>query len=230
MQPSAGAGVRQLALRLRRSVLRPALPRSSSRQTHRRLEVLPGHGGLPALRPDRRARSCWRPAALYFGRIGRDASQFRIFVGSTDLIRGNTSGSYRRNECLNANDANTADRLRRARPAGRHPDRRRQRRAPLPDPQSVVRTARRRSRRSRARCSTTSGWPGTRPSTLKWSRPSPATIRSTSGRRSRPSASRCGPTCSASPIAPAGLLVPPGSSSGQRALDVQPRADVLTAA
>ncbi len=42
--------------------------------------------------------------ALYFGRIGRDARQFRIFAGSTDLIRGNTSGSYRRNECLNAND------------------------------------------------------------------------------------------------------------------------------
>ncbi|MDQ3137165.1 MAG: BamA/TamA family outer membrane protein [Gemmatimonadota bacterium] len=45
--------------------------------------------------------------ALYFGRIGRDADQFRIFAGSTDLIRGNTSGSYRRNECLNASDANT---------------------------------------------------------------------------------------------------------------------------
>lgn len=45
--------------------------------------------------------------ALYFGRIGRDARQFRIFAGSTDLIRGNTSGSYRRNECLNANDTNT---------------------------------------------------------------------------------------------------------------------------
>ncbi len=43
---------------------------------------------------------------LYFGRIGRDARQFRIFGGSTDLIRGNTSGSYRRNECLNANDVN----------------------------------------------------------------------------------------------------------------------------
>jgi outer membrane protein assembly factor BamA len=42
--------------------------------------------------------------ALYFGRIGRDAREFRIFAGSTDLIRGNTSGSYRRNECLNADD------------------------------------------------------------------------------------------------------------------------------
>ena len=45
--------------------------------------------------------------ALYFGRIGRSADQFKIFAGSTDLIRGNTSGSYRRNECLNANDTNT---------------------------------------------------------------------------------------------------------------------------
>ncbi|HYC33516.1 MAG TPA: BamA/TamA family outer membrane protein [Gemmatimonadales bacterium] len=42
--------------------------------------------------------------ALYFGRIGTDAREFRIYAGSTDLIRGNTSGSYRRNECLDAND------------------------------------------------------------------------------------------------------------------------------
>jgi Tol biopolymer transport system component len=44
---------------------------------------------------------------LYFGRIGRDAERFRIFGGSTDLIRGNTSGSYRRNECINADDVNS---------------------------------------------------------------------------------------------------------------------------
>jgi Tol biopolymer transport system component len=44
---------------------------------------------------------------LYFGRIGRDADRFRIYGGSTELIRGNTSGSYRRNECRNSNDANT---------------------------------------------------------------------------------------------------------------------------
>ena len=36
---------------------------------------------------------------LYFGRIGRDAEQFRIYAGSNDMIRGNTSGSYRNNEC-----------------------------------------------------------------------------------------------------------------------------------
>jgi Tol biopolymer transport system component len=44
---------------------------------------------------------------LYFGRIGRDADRFRIFAGSTELLRGNTSGSYRRNECLNSNDTGT---------------------------------------------------------------------------------------------------------------------------
>ncbi len=44
---------------------------------------------------------------LYFGRIGRDANQFRLFGGSTELIRGNTSGSYREHECLNSNDAST---------------------------------------------------------------------------------------------------------------------------
>jgi hypothetical protein len=37
--------------------------------------------------------------ALYFGRIGRDADRFPVFLGNTDLIRGNTSGSYYRNEC-----------------------------------------------------------------------------------------------------------------------------------
>ncbi|MBA2627865.1 MAG: PD40 domain-containing protein [Gemmatimonadales bacterium] len=37
--------------------------------------------------------------ALFFGRVGRDAEQFRIFGGNTELIRGNTSGSYQRNEC-----------------------------------------------------------------------------------------------------------------------------------
>ncbi len=44
---------------------------------------------------------------LYFGRIGPDADRFLIFLGSTDLLRGNTSGSYRRNECLNINDPGT---------------------------------------------------------------------------------------------------------------------------
>ncbi|HEV8123802.1 MAG TPA: BamA/TamA family outer membrane protein [Gemmatimonadales bacterium] len=44
---------------------------------------------------------------LYFGRIGRDADQFQVYLGSTDLIRGNTSGSYFRNECKNSQDLGT---------------------------------------------------------------------------------------------------------------------------
>ncbi len=44
---------------------------------------------------------------LYFGRIGRDAEQFRIFAGSTELIRGNTSGSYYNNECRRLVDVGT---------------------------------------------------------------------------------------------------------------------------
>ncbi len=54
---------------------------------------------------------------LYFGRIGPDANQFQTFLGSTDLIRGHTSGSYFRNECRNSNDpgsltgCNALDRL-----------------------------------------------------------------------------------------------------------------------
>ncbi len=43
--------------------------------------------------------------ALYFGRVGPDADEFKVFLGHTDLLRGNTSGSYRKNECRNANAA-----------------------------------------------------------------------------------------------------------------------------
>jgi Tol biopolymer transport system component len=42
--------------------------------------------------------------AFYFGRQGRDANQFLLFAGTTDLLRGQTSGSYVRNECRNAPD------------------------------------------------------------------------------------------------------------------------------
>ncbi|MGH7702311.1 MAG: BamA/TamA family outer membrane protein, partial [Gemmatimonadales bacterium] len=49
---------------------------------------------------------------LYFGRIGRDAEQFRVFLGSTELVRGNTSGSYGRHECRTASfSCNQFDRL-----------------------------------------------------------------------------------------------------------------------
>ena len=37
---------------------------------------------------------------LTFGRYGRDAERFPIFLGSTDLIRGYTFGSFRTNECV----------------------------------------------------------------------------------------------------------------------------------
>ena len=37
---------------------------------------------------------------LFYGRLGRDANQFDVFIGIPDLVRGNTSGSYQRNECL----------------------------------------------------------------------------------------------------------------------------------
>lgn len=37
--------------------------------------------------------------ALFFGRFGRDAEQFPVFVGYTDMLRGYTSGSFQRREC-----------------------------------------------------------------------------------------------------------------------------------
>lgn len=42
--------------------------------------------------------------ALYAGQKGPDADRQRYFLGSTDLVRGRTSGSYYRNECATAND------------------------------------------------------------------------------------------------------------------------------
>src|SRR5262249_27218352 len=38
---------------------------------------------------------------LFFGRFGRDGEQFPLFIGTPDLLRGYTAGSFRRNECLN---------------------------------------------------------------------------------------------------------------------------------
>ena len=37
---------------------------------------------------------------MMFGRFGRDADRFPIFVGSTDMIRGYTAGSIRNHECV----------------------------------------------------------------------------------------------------------------------------------
>jgi len=38
--------------------------------------------------------------ALTFGRYGRDAERFPVFLGSTELIRGYTFGSFRTSECV----------------------------------------------------------------------------------------------------------------------------------
>jgi len=40
--------------------------------------------------------------SVMFGRFGRDADHFPVFLGSTDLIRGYTSGSFRSHECAAA--------------------------------------------------------------------------------------------------------------------------------
>jgi outer membrane protein assembly factor BamA len=37
---------------------------------------------------------------LSFGRYGRDAERFPIFLGTTELLRGYTYGSFRDNECI----------------------------------------------------------------------------------------------------------------------------------
>lgn len=37
--------------------------------------------------------------SFFFGRFGRDSDRFPVFLGSTDLVRGYTSGSFRSREC-----------------------------------------------------------------------------------------------------------------------------------
>lgn len=37
---------------------------------------------------------------LFYGRRGPDANQFDVFIGTPDIVRGHTSGSYQRNECI----------------------------------------------------------------------------------------------------------------------------------
>ncbi len=41
--------------------------------------------------------------AMYVGRMGEDADRFSLFIGWPDYLRGYTSGSFRRNECLDTN-------------------------------------------------------------------------------------------------------------------------------
>jgi Tol biopolymer transport system component len=44
---------------------------------------------------------------LFIGRLGSEANLAPIFLGSTDLLRGHTSGSYYRNECRTTSDPGT---------------------------------------------------------------------------------------------------------------------------
>ena len=197
VQPSRRAGVRQLAVRLRRAVLRAALPVRVCPEPGR-LELLPVHRRLPPLRPDHRPDRARHRGRSYSVAIGPDAAEFRIFAGSTELVRGNTSGSYRRNECLNANEPGTEtgcaalDRLVGTQIGRRQP------RAALPDPESFVRDA--------------GGDPADRGRAVLRHRShlgsnSTIEVEPRAGRRSgqrpgsasRPSASACGPICSASP-------------------------------
>ncbi len=41
--------------------------------------------------------------AMYVGRTGEDADRFSLFIGWPDFLRGYTSGSFRRNECISGN-------------------------------------------------------------------------------------------------------------------------------
>jgi len=45
---------------------------------------------------------------LYYGRVGRDANQFSVYLGSPDLVRGHTSGSYSRDECQSLTNVTVA--------------------------------------------------------------------------------------------------------------------------
>jgi Tol biopolymer transport system component len=72
-----------------------------------RLQVSPAFGNwqFTAGLVDYRRYIFFRPftlafRGLMFGRFGRDADRFPIFVGSTELIRGYTAGSIRNHECL----------------------------------------------------------------------------------------------------------------------------------
>lgn len=74
--------------------------------------------------------------ALYFGRIGRDADRFRVFLGSTELLRGHTSGSYYRNECKTSDPGTYTGCIELYGPA-RHPARRGEHRTAVPHPRSA---------------------------------------------------------------------------------------------
>ena len=163
---------------------------------------------------------------FYFGRIRPDAQEFRIFGGSTDLIRGNTSGSYRRNECLNANDAQAESGLRGLRPPGGNSGRGGQRGAALPDSQSVVRPpGGNPADRGRALLRYRAGVGRAQHAQMEprgRRRPHQGTHAASDHRRVHPG----------QPLRvcdrPAGLFNPAGPEGGQGTLDLQPRAHLLT--
>ena len=77
--------------------------------TRSRFGVSPAFGGerFTNVVADYRRYLFARPFTLAFrgmlyGNFGRDAELFPIYLGSTDLIRGYTSGSFRNNECLSS--------------------------------------------------------------------------------------------------------------------------------
>ncbi|HZH40206.1 MAG TPA: BamA/TamA family outer membrane protein [Gemmatimonadales bacterium] len=79
-----------------------------------RVEVAPALGSwqFTALTADWRRYFFFRPftlavRGLYFGRTGRDGGRFPTFLGSTELIRGYTAGSFQSNECVSAITANS---------------------------------------------------------------------------------------------------------------------------
>ena len=79
-----------------------------------RVEVAPSLGSwqFTALTADWRRYFFFRPftlavRGLYFGRTGRDGGRFPTFLGSTELIRGYTAGSFQSNECVSAISANS---------------------------------------------------------------------------------------------------------------------------
>jgi Tol biopolymer transport system component len=72
-----------------------------------RLSVAPAFGSwqFTAGLVDYRRYIFFRPftiavRGLMFGRFGRDADRFPVFLGSTELIRGYTAGSFRNHECV----------------------------------------------------------------------------------------------------------------------------------
>jgi len=72
-----------------------------------RLSVAPAFGSwqFTAGLVDYRRYIFFRPftiavRGMMFGRFGRDADRFPVFLGSTELIRGYTAGSFRNHECV----------------------------------------------------------------------------------------------------------------------------------